>query len=384
VSSTFLLIIVVIVAIGFDFTNGFHDTANAVAPTIATGAMKPRTAVLMGSVLNMIGAFLSLKVAATVASGIVSQASVIVPVVFAGLVGAIAWNISTWYFGLPSSSSHALIGGVIGAMMAHAGGSAVHWSGISTKVLFPSIAAPLFAFAIAALASWASRSLTKSSDDDTRSVGLRAGQIGSSALLSLAHGTNDAQKTMGVITLALIANGTLSANAATPKWTIVACAIAIGAGTAIGGWRIIRTLGKGLSSLGPTQGFAAQMSSASVILTSTHFGLPLSTTYVATGAVMGAGASSPESVVRWKLALRVVAAWFITIPTAALCGAAIFYVIRVCGTTAGVLLSCVALVAYASIIFLRSRQDRINAANVNEAWGKHFEGFEQSTAEQEA
>ncbi len=374
----------VIVAIGFDFTNGFHDTANAVAPTIATGALSPRATVLMSSVLNLLGAFVSLKVAATVASGIVNQGSVIVPVVFAGLVGAIAWNISTWYFGLPSSSSHALVGGVIGALMAHAGGSAVLWGGLSTKVLFPSLAAPLFAFAIAAVASYASRTLTNKTDQSTKSIGLRAGQIGSSALLSLAHGTNDAQKTMGVITLALIANGTLGANASTPQWVIIACAIAIGAGTAIGGWRIIRTLGQGLSSLGPTQGFAAQMSSASVILTSSHFGLPLSTTYVATGAVMGAGASTPGTVVRWKLALRVVAAWFITIPAAAVCGAVIFFIIRACGANLGVILACLGLAAYATIIFLRSRKDRISAGNVNEPWGKHFEGFEQSTSVKEA
>src|SRR5664280_2535016 len=217
VHNALLLLIVIVVALAFDFTNGFHDTANSVAPTIATGALKPRTAVLMSSVLNIVGAFLSLKVAATIASGIVSQTSVILPVVFAGLTGAIIWNVATWYLGIPSSSSHALIGGVVGAMLAHAGVHAVEWSGLVTKVLAPATAAPIFALVIAAIATTLSRRLTQKSDNTTKSWGMRAGQIGSSALLSIAHGTNDAQKTMGVITLALVANGTLGANSATPS-----------------------------------------------------------------------------------------------------------------------------------------------------------------------
>jgi len=217
VHNSFLLALVILVALAFDFTNGFHDTANAVAPTVATGALKPRMAVILSSCLNLVGAFLSLKVAATVASGIVQQGQIILPVVFAGLIGAIAWNVTTWYFGIPSSSSHALIGGVVGAMMAHAGGSAVIWGGITGKVLAPSIAAPIFALLIAALATTISRRLTAKSDNTTKSWGMRVGQIGSSSLLSIAHGTNDAQKTMGVITLALVANGTLGANSATPS-----------------------------------------------------------------------------------------------------------------------------------------------------------------------
>ena len=236
-----------LIAIGFDFTNGFHDTANAVAPTVATGALKPRTAVLLSSSLNLVGAFLSLKVAATIASGIVSQTDIILPVVFGGLIGAIAWNVTTWYFGIPSSSSHALIGGVIGAMMAHAGGRAVLWSGIVGKVLAPAVAAPIIALVIAAIATTLARRLTSNTDNDTKSLGMRVGQIGSTSLLSIAHGTNDAQKTMGVITLALIANGTLDANSATPKWVVVVCGLSIAAGTLIGGWRIIRTMGQGFT-----------------------------------------------------------------------------------------------------------------------------------------
>jgi PiT family inorganic phosphate transporter len=338
----------------------------------------------MGSILNGVGAFISLKVAATVASGIVSQTSVILPVVFAGLAGAIVWNITTWLFGIPSSSSHALVGGMIGAMMVHAGGSAVLWGGLTSKVLFPSLAAPLFAFAIAALATLITRALSSRADDSTSSLGLRVGQIGASALLSIAHGTNDAQKTMGVITLALIANGTIGANAATPHWVVIVCAVAIAAGTAVGGWRIIRTLGKGLTSLTPAEGFASQMASSTVILTSSHFGLPLSTTYVATGAVLGAGTSAKGQTVRWGLARRVVLAWLITIPSAGICGGLVFGFIRGTGTSVGVTVALVAVGALAVVAFLRSRADRITSANVNDDWGTHNEGFEHDTAEDHA
>ena len=373
---TFLLILVVVVAVGFDFTNGFHDTANAVAPTIATGAMSPRVAVVVSGALNIVGAFLSLSVAATIASGIVSQGDIILPVVFAGLVGAIAWNVTTWYFGIPSSSSHALIGGVIGAMMVHAGSSAVLWSGIVGKVLAPSIAAPIFALVIAALATMLSRRLSAGVDGETKSWGMRAGQIGSSSLLSIAHGTNDAQKTMGVVTLALIANGTLADNASTPVWVVLLCGVAIGLGTLIGGWRIIRTMGHGFTDLSPTQGFSAQITSSAVILTSSHFGLPLSTTYVATGSILGSGVGTRGRPVRWSLAGRVGLAWLITLPAAGLCGAAGFEVARAIGYSVGVLVIGVALVLYSAAIFARSRRDRISPQNVNDEWGAHHEAFE--------
>lgn len=374
--NTFLLALVVVIAVGFDFTNGFHDTANAVAPSIATGALKPRTAVLLSSLLNIVGAFLSLKVAATVASGIVSQGDIILPVVFAGLAGAIAWNITTWYFGIPSSSSHALIGGVIGAMMAHAGGSAVLWSGIVGKVLAPSIAAPIFALLIAAIATTLSRHLSAKSDDTTKSWSMKAGQIGSSSLLSIAHGTNDAQKTMGVITLALVANGTLAVDGATPKWVVMLCGLAIGTGTYFGGWRIIRTMGQGFTKLSPTQGFASQITSSAVILTSSHFGMPLSTTYVATGSILGSGLGTKKRSVRWSLAGRVGLAWLITLPAAAACGALGFFGERIFGYTLGVLIVGVLLGAYCTMIFLRSRRDKISAENVNDRWGEHHEAFE--------
>jgi len=306
----------------------------------------------------------------------VSQGDIILPVVFAGLVGAIAWNVTTWYFAIPSSSSHALIGGVVGAMMAHAGASSVLWSGIVGKVLAPSIAAPIFALVIAALATSMSRRLTKKSDDSTKSWGMKAGQIGSSSLLSIAHGTNDAQKTMGVITLALIANGTLNENGSTPMWVVLVCGVAIGLGTYIGGWRIIRTMGQGFTRLSPTQGFASQITSSAVILTSSHFGMPLSTTYVATGSILGSGIGTKKRSVRWSVAGRVALAWLITLPSAALCGAVSFYGARMFGFSLGVVVIGLLLALYCGLIFLRSRRDKINATNVNDQWGEHAEAIE--------
>jgi PiT family inorganic phosphate transporter len=380
VHNSLLLVLVVLIAVGFDFTNGFHDTANSVAPTIATGALKPRTAVLMSSALNIVGAFLSLKVAATIASGIVSQTNIILPVVFAGLTGAIIWNVATWYLGIPSSSSHALIGGVVGAMLAHSGGHAVEWSGLVSKVLAPATASPIFALAIAAIATTLSRRLTHRSDSTTKSWGMRTGQIGSSALLSIAHGTNDAQKTMGIVTLALVANGTLNDNAVTPRWVVLLCGVAIGLGTYLGGWRIIRTMGQGFTKLSPTQGFAAQVTSSVVILSSSHFGMPLSTTHVAAGSILGAGVGTKKRAVRWSVAGRVAIAWLLTLPAAALCGALSFYLDRVVGFSFGEVLTGLVTIAFCAFIFKLSRRDRITAENVNDAWGGHSEALEHETA----
>ncbi|HEY5304981.1 MAG TPA: inorganic phosphate transporter [Acidimicrobiales bacterium] len=379
--NSFLLVLVVFIAIGFDFTNGFHDTANAVAPTIATGAMKPHRAVLMSSALNIVGAFLSLQVAATIASGIVRQGSIILPVVFAGLTGAIVWNVATWYLGIPSSSSHALIGGVVGAMLAHAGTHAVQWSGLTSKVIAPSIAAPVFALAVAAVATTLSRRLTQKSDNDTKSWGMRTGQIGSSALLSLAHGTNDAQKTMGVVTLALIANGTLADGASTPSWVVVMCGVSIGLGTYFGGWRIIRTMSQGFTKLSPTQGFASQITSSVVILSSSHYGMPLSTTHVATGSILGSGVGTKKRAVRWAVAGRVALAWLLTLPEAAASGALSFLVERVVGFSLGELLTGLATAVFCAVIFKISRRDHINAENVNDEWGGHSEALEHVTPE---
>ncbi len=364
-----LLIIVVLVALAFDFTNGFHDTANAVAPTIATGALKPRTAVALSSILNLVGAFLSLKVAATIASALVAQNLVTLPVIFAGLIGAICWNVTTWYFAIPSSSSHALIGGVIGAMLVLAGGHAVLWSGLFAKVIIPAGLAPLVALIAAAVALIAARRLTKRVDSQTSTMGFRIGQIGSSSLLSLAHGTNDAQKTMGVVTLALIANGTISPNASTPSWVIFSCAAAIGLGTFFGGWRIIRTMGKGFTNLTPQQGFAAQIASSAVILTSSHMGLPLSTTHVATGSIVGVGAATKDQPVRWRLVANVALAWIITLPAAGSVGALAYFFSHAIGGTFGVIVLALVAAAYLFVIFRLSRRNVVNAANVNDTLG---------------
>jgi inorganic phosphate transporter, PiT family len=358
---------VVITGLAFDFTNGFHDSANAVATSIATGALKPRVAVGMSSVLNLVGAFLSLSVAATIASGIVNQGSVTLAVVFAGLAGGIAWNITTWYLGMPSSSSHALIGGVIGAIMVHAGGSAVIWSGVAGKVFIPAIFAPLFAVAVAALGTVLAYRITHKAKEGVKSRSFRIGQIGSAAMVSLAHGTNDAQKTMGILTLALIANKSIAPTASTPDWVIVLCAVSMGLGTYLGGWRIIRTLGKGLIEIQTPQGFAAEASSAAVILASTHFGIPLSTTQVTSGSVVGAGIGRRQPV-RWSIFRRMAFTWFVTLPAAALVGAGAFYGQNSVGGSAGVVVLFIVLACYCATVFGLSRKNAVSPDNVNDEW----------------
>ena len=377
--NTLLLAIVVTVALAFDFTNGFHDTANAIAPTIATGALKPRTAVALSSLFNLVGAFLSLKVAATIASALVAQNLVTLPVIFAGLIGAIAWNVTTWYFAIPSSSSHALIGGVIGAMVVLAGGHAVLWGGLISKVIIPAGLAPLVALVAAGVAVLAARRLTAKVDHDTSTWGFRVGQIGSSSLLSIAHGTNDAQKTMGVVTLALIANGTIASNSSTPAWVVVCCAVAIAMGTFFGGWRIIRTMGHGFTHLTPQQGFAAQIASSAVISTSSHLGLPLSTTHVATGSIIGVGVATPQQPVRWRLVADVAMAWVITLPAAGLFGAFSYYVAHLIGGTYGVAVLAIVAAAYVTLLVRRSRRHAINATNVNDLWGESLASPEAAT-----
>ncbi|WP_375487998.1 anion permease, partial [uncultured Mycobacterium sp.] len=282
----FLLIIVVVTALAFDFTNGFHDTGNAMATSIASGALAPKTAVALSAVLNLVGAFLSTAVAATIAKGLVDGHLVTLEVVFAGLVGGIVWNLLTWLLGIPSSSSHALIGGIVGAMIAAAGGHGVIWSGLVSKVIIPAMVAAALAILVGAVGTWLVYRFTRGVPENRTEQGFRRGQIGSAALVSLAHGTNDAQKTMGVIFMALISYGAVSKSSSLPPlWVIVCCAVAIAAGTYFGGWRIIRTMGKGLVEIKPPQGMAAESSSAAVILLSASFGYALSTTQVATGSV---------------------------------------------------------------------------------------------------
>jgi PiT family inorganic phosphate transporter len=250
-----ILVLVVITALAFDFTNGFHDTGNAMATSIATRALSPRVAVALSGVLNLVGAFLSLAVAATIASGLVDTKVVTLTVVAAGLTGGIIWNLVTWLFGIPSSSSHALIGGVIGSTLAAAGGSSVLWHGLVSKVVLPAVLSPIIACLVAAVGTWLLYRISRNLTRGARNHGFRIGQIGSACMVSLAHGTNDAQKTMGVITLALIANGTLAAKSNAPFWVVLACALAISIGTYLGGWRVIRTLGKGLVEIESSTGY---------------------------------------------------------------------------------------------------------------------------------
>lgn len=365
---TVLLVAVVITGLAFDFTNGFHDTANAMATSIATGALKPKIAVSLSAVLNVIGAFLSLAVAATIAKGIVDQNSVTVTVVFAGLAGGILWNVATWYLGMPSSSSHALIGGVIGAMLVHAGGAAVEWSGLVSKVLVPAAFAPFVAGIIAAIGVWLAYRANRRSKEDVRDSSYRLAQVGSSSMLSLAHGTNDAQKTMGVITLAMVANGTIAKTATTPTWVVASCGLAIGLGTYIGGWRIIRTMGKGLTHIESPQGFAAETTSAAVILASSHLGFPLSTTQVCTGSVVGSGIGRGAPV-RWRVFGRMVGAWVLTLPAAAVVGAGAYGVADGIGGAAGSIVLGLILAGVCGGIYVLSRRDPITHHNVNDEWG---------------
>jgi PiT family inorganic phosphate transporter len=349
-----LLWIVVATALAFDFTNGFHDTANAVATSISTRAMAPRVAVALAAVLNFVGAFLSLAVAATIASGIVDAGLVSLEIVFAGLIGAIAWNLLTWYFGLPSSSSHALIGGVVGAAFAAEGAKAVFGDGLVEKVMIPALVAPVLAMLTAGIGILICYRIVGRQHPGIVSRGFRLGQIVSGSLFSLSHGTNDAQKTMGIIALALVASGHLEAGADPPSWVVVSAATAIALGTYVGGWRIIRTMGSRIIKMDPAQGFAAQSVGAAVILSASHVGFPLSTTHVISGAIMGAGAAKRFSAVRWGVAGNIVVAWVLTLPAAAVMGGVTYGVTRLFGDgVVGPMIVTIALLVALAWIFGR-------------------------------
>ncbi|RKN03900.1 inorganic phosphate transporter [Streptomyces radicis] len=361
---TLLIAIVIITALAFDFTNGFHDTANAMATTISTGAMKPRAAVAMSAALNLVGAFLSIEVARTISGGIIDEEAGVRPeVIFAGLVGAIVWNLLTWLAGLPSSSSHALFGGLIGATLASVGTGAVNADAVVTKVVIPALAAPLVAGVAAYLATRLTYRITRGADEREAARGYRAGQIASAALVSLAHGTNDAQKTMGVMTLALITGGALAPGADPPLWVIASAGVAIALGTYLGGWRIIRTMGRGLTDIAPPQGFAAQTSAATTILASSHMGFALSTTQVCSGAVLGCGLGRAGGTVRWSTATRMVVAWGLTLPAAGLIGAVGALIAERGDWGVGVVAAL--LVAVSAGIWLLSRRRPVDHANVN-------------------
>jgi PiT family inorganic phosphate transporter len=360
----FTLFAVVAVALFFDFTNGFHDTANSIATSVSTRALSPRMAVLSSAILNFLGAFVSFAVAATIAKGIVDQEVMTLKIILAGLVGAITWNLITWYFGLPSSSSHALIGGIIGSAVAAEGFGVVKWDGLKDKVLIPSLLAPFLGIVVAAavmvIVLWIIR---------RRAPGFvnrlfRRLQLVSGGFVAFTHGTNDAQKTMGIISLALVASGHLSPDFdRPPTWVIVSAASAMAMGTYAGGWRIIKTLGTRVAKLDPPQGFAAQTACASILWTTAHYGFPVSTTHVISGSVLGAGATTRLSAVRWGVAGNILLAWVLTIPCAALVGALMETLTRLPG---GVALVAVAVAAIAATAFggrsVQSRRLRAGAA----------------------
>lgn len=386
-----ILGLVVVTALAFDFTNGFHDTGNAMATSIATGALRPKVAVGLSAVLNLVGAFLSVEVALTVTNAVVkiqdsetgapkqeylaNGGEALLLIVLAGLCGGIVWNLLTWLLGLPSSSSHALFGGLIGSTIAGIGFAGVNWQGDGTKlggvvgkVILPALMSPVIAGLVAALGTWLVYRITDGVADRYRETGFRWGQIGTASLVSLAHGTNDAQKTMGVITLALIASGSWSDTETIPLWVKVACALAIALGTYLGGWRIIRTLGKGLVEISSPQGMAAEASSAATILASSHMGFALSTTHVATGSILGTGVGKPGAQVRWGIAGRMVLAWLITLPAAALVGGVMWWVGHLVGGTAGAVVIFAILAALAGYMYVRSRRAPVSHDNVNDAW----------------
>jgi PiT family inorganic phosphate transporter len=382
-----IVALVVAAGVSFDFTNGFHDTANAMATTIATGALPPKVAVGIAAVLNFLGAFISLSVAATVAEGIVEAGAITPVVVLGGLIGAISWNLATWWFGIPSSSSHALIGGVVGATLVASGSGAVEIEGIISKVIFPAALSPILAGLLAAIGVAIIYLLIRAFQEDKAEREFRWLQVASSSMVALAHGTNDAQKTMGVISLALIANGSIKGGAGfdVPTWVVVICATAIAAGTYSGGWRIIKTLGTKVVEVRPPQGFGSEAIAATVILASSHVGYPLSTTQVVSGAVCGSGVGRPGARVNWKVARNIVAGWLLTLPAAAATSALVFAIIELLGGGAfGAIVACVLLAIGCFFLWQanrRSPSDPSETISENPVFGP---GSEKAKVEQPA
>lgn len=364
-TASLVVVLVVALALFFDFTNGFHDTANAMATPIATGAMKPRTAVIVAAIMNLIGAFISTAVAKTISVDTINGDLVAwgPAMIFAGLTGAILWNLTTWFFGLPSSSSHALFGGLIGAAIVYGGFDAVNVTKIIEKVLIPALFAPF----IAGVAAWLATSLAyiitgRRKGTATGRGKFKIGQIFSSSLVALSHGTNDAQKTMGVITLVLIAApqvSNLTAEDGIPLWVIVSAAAAIALGTFSGGWRIIKTMGHGLAEIRPAQGFASEVATGSTILASSYLGFALSTTQVASGSVIGSGLGRIGAKVRWGKAGQIVIGWFLTLPAAAAVGM-ISALLTKFGGTSGLVLDAILALILIVFIFQMSRKNNIN------------------------
>lgn len=353
-------------ALIFDFTNGFHDTANAMATSIATGALKPKTAVIAAGTLNLIGAFLSTEVAKTISGGIINEQEVFIApeFIFAGLVGAIIWNLLTWLVGLPSSSSHALFGGLVGAVIIGAGVEGVNFGAVATKVLIPALISPVVAGLAAFVAVKLIYLIVKKMNESQVERGFRHGQTVTACLVALSHGTNDAQKTMGIITLTLIAVGVQPSGSGPELWVVAVCGFTIALGTYMGGWRVIRTLGKGLTEISTPQGFAAESASAATILASSHLGFALSTTQVCSGSIIGSGLGKKGSVVNWGVAGRMLVAWLVTFPAAGLVGAVACAIAKtgIAGTIAVAFIG----VAAAAVIFALSKRNPVNAGNVND------------------
>ncbi|MGV9328019.1 anion permease [Streptosporangium sandarakinum] len=360
-----LLTVVVAAALIFAFTNGFHDAANAVATSVATGALRPCAAVGLSAALNFAGAFLSLKVAATVAEGIVDSRVITLPVVFAGLMGGMLWNLVTWYLGMPSSSSHALVGGLVGTAFVAVGASAVKAVGVVSVVLLPALLSPVAAALVAGAGSWAVRWVTRGVPAGMRERGFRAGQIGSASLVALAHGTNDAQKTMGVIMLALVTGGAVGAGEAPAGWVVVSSAAAMAAGTLFGGWRIVRTVGRGLVRIRGAEGFTAESGTAALVLVASDSGFPLSTTQVCCGSVVGAGIHQGVSRVRWRVVAELAVVWLVTLPGAAALGALVWWGARWVGGMQGVGLMFILALVAAFWFYVAADLRPVNASNVN-------------------
>ena len=315
-----LVVLIVICALAFDFINGFHDTANSIATVVSTRVLAPRTAILMSASLNFAGALCFTQVAETIAKGLVSGATQ--PVILAAIAGAIVWNLITWYFGIPSSSSHALVGGLMGAAWAHAGTKAILWTGVRTKVLVPLVASPVAGLIVGFIIMATIMALFANRPAGTTGKLFRALQVFSSAFMSFAHGSNDAQKSMGIITLAVVSySGHNLAHAPIPLWVKLACAIAMALGTSIGGWRIIKTMGHRIIRLEPVHGFAAECTASLIILYATLTGQTVSTTHVISGSIFGVGSAKRISAVRWQVAVNMVMAWILTMPAAGIVAA---------------------------------------------------------------
>ena len=383
IATLVVVVMVIVTALIFDFTNGFHDTANAMATSIATGALKPRTAVLAAGTLNLIGAFLSTEVAQTISGGLINEQQVAIgpEFIFAGLVGAILWNLLTWLVGLPSSSSHALFGGLVGAVIIGAGFEGVNFMGVLTKILIPALVSVLVAALAATCATKLIGLVTRGMDESKVESGFRHGQTVTACLVALSHGTNDAQKTMGIITLTLVAAGMQPSGSGPELWVVAVCGFAIALGTYMGGWRVIRTLGKGLTEISTPQGFAAEASSATTILVSSHLGFALSTTQVCSGSIIGSGLGKGTPV-NWKVAGRMLIAWLVTFPAAAIVGGVACAVTKV--GMWGVIVVAILAVLGAFIIVRLSHRNPVNSMNVNESGDVKINAEATTTAAQAA